>query len=432
LASKSKNAEFYFTSRALVIAVLELINSKLKQGMKIPAEMQQKYKVENDNGCSINYEQKISWMQLFIILEKEIHGLPQYNACVEAMQTDKEISKNLDTLIGTSTSRWRSTADQYIGGLLQKQVLGYFEKRQFDEKAFDDDFACLEDFFYSKTIATESISPLLNFVSESGLIQFNSNLRIRELTLTERGNLMDELSTIPFSSHTLQLGTKYIVEYDYLTKKIIGDFPIGITSELDVDVQGLINKLITALRLFKQGNVTNSFVKTQYKTDVPLGAKSYSGFSPDIRMLCGNIYELTESEIEELKKLWKRIELSKINTVALRRFNYSYSRENAEDKLIDMMISLEALFLKGEKTGTSSGIIISVACSVLNGKNQKQRKEIQKKIESAYNLRNKIVHGTEFERIKKDPKTGASHDLIQETVSNIENYLRESLRKMLD
>jgi hypothetical protein len=431
LASQARNKDLYCSTKALVIAVLELINNKLLQGMKIPAETKQRYIVENDNSCRIDYEQSISWAQLFVMLEKEIHNLPQYNACLKVMQADDMISKHLDTLVGTCASRWRFTADQSIGGLLKTQVLSFFEKRYFDEKIFDSDYACLEAFFYNQNIALISISPLINFSSEVDTIELNSGLRIRELTLVERGNLMDELRAMPFSGLLPQLGIKYVIECEYSAEKVLGDKPGGQNSKPEVDVQEIISKVITALRLLKPGNVIGTFVKSQYKQN-SLGGISYSGPFSDNRLLGGITYNLKKTELEEFQLLWEKIDNSAINTVALRRFNYSYARENAEDKLIDMMIALEALFLKGEKAGASSGLIISVACSVLNGKTTKERELIKEKINSAYNLRNKIVHGIEFDRFKKDSKTGVNYDIIHETAVEIENYLRDSIKKLLD
>ena len=117
--------------------------------------------------------------------------------------------------------------------------------------------------------------------------------------------------------------------------------------------------------------------------------------------------------------------------LAVRRFNLAYGRHNPEDKLIDIMIALEALFLKGEADGAPSGIIIAIACSTLIGKNQYDRKKIKDTLMKAYKLRNKIVHGSEFERIKTDSKTGSKVNVLAELILEVENYLRESIKKLL-
>jgi len=66
----------------------------------------------------------------------------------------------------------------------------------------------------------------------------------------------------------------------------------------------------------------------------------------------------------------------------------------------------------------NSGIIIAVACSTLLGKNQSDREKIRKTLTEAYHVRNCIVHGSEYERIKIDSITG----LIFKRLRNMKKY----------
>jgi hypothetical protein len=430
-STQVKNEEVYRSAKSLVVAVMELINCKIMEGMKIPYEIKQKYKVNNDNSCSFTYEPIISVWQLLFRMETEIHALPEYNKYVDAMRVDVEMSKHIDTLVGTWSSRCRFTAGQYIDSLLQKQILAWVERRGFDKTTFDNDYLALESFFYTQTIEMVSMSFLQNFVSEVPLVQLPPGLRIRELNLEERGNLVSETNAFPFSRHVVPLGTKYVIELEYSTKKVFGEGNPEQMPQPEVDAIDKINKVLIALRLFKTGAVKNSFIITRYKSYVPIGGTTFSGSFSDVPAF-GNTYTLKASELAEFSKFWEKIENSSMNTVALRRFSYSYGRENVEDKLIDLMIALEALFLQGEKAGASSGLIISIACSALIGKTKVEREQIRKRIDSAYNLRNKIVHGIEFNRFKKDKNTGANIDILQETATEIESYLRESLKRMQD
>lgn len=111
--------------------------------------------------------------------------------------------------------------------------------------------------------------------------------------------------------------------------------------------------------------------------------------------------------------------------LACKRFQHAYEERDTEDRLIDFMIALEALFLKGEKT-RQVGPIVSTACSVLLGKNELEREEIRRSLTKAYKLRNRIVHGSEYDDLFKD-----KNDMLP-FISEIEGYLRESIKKLLN
>jgi hypothetical protein len=110
--------------------------------------------------------------------------------------------------------------------------------------------------------------------------------------------------------------------------------------------------------------------------------------------------------------------------IALRRFENSYYDIEDEDKLLDYVIAFEALFTKGEKMGPKRDVI-SVACSMLLGKNQREREKIRVTLNDAYTIRNAIVHGADFrEKLKKGQFL---HDFVVE----VEDILRQSIKKLI-
>jgi len=96
------------------------------------------------------------------------------------------------------------------------------------------------------------------------------------------------------------------------------------------------------------------------------------------------------------------------------------------------MIAFEALFLKGERGVPSKGKLIAVACSTLLGKNEEEREEIKQTLVKAYSIRNCIVHGSEYPRMEQDDKGDVYVDTLPDLVSKVEDYLRESIIKLLD
>ena len=210
---------------------------------------------------------------------------------------------------------------------------------------------------------------------------------------------------------------------------------IEVENERGFDLHKAMQSIILSLRLLKGGIVFGSYVfQVLLSKKRQLTSWSYEEDHPrtDFRT-----YILNFEEVPRLKKLAKKIrhmDFSKRRSLdlACRRFQRAYEEKDAEDRLIDLMIAFEALFLKGEKGVPSKGKLIAVACSILLGKNEEERDEIKQTLVKAYSIRNSIVHGSEYSRIESDDKGEVYIDALPDLVSQVEDYLRESIKKLFD
>ena len=192
----------------------------------------------------------------------------------------------------------------------------------------------------------------------------------------------------------------------------------------------IMRNIVLGLRLLKGSYVSGSYIFyiLLAKKKRLFSAIEYSWDETQPLGPWESKYVLNFDEIPTLKRLVK--EIQRVNftkrkslRLACKRFQRTYEKGDAEDQLIDMMIAFEALFLKGEKAVTSASQVIAVACSALLGKSDEEREEIKSFLIRAYSIRNHIVHGAEY----KKPSIEMS-----EFVSKIEDYLRESIKKLLD
>ena len=185
-----------------------------------------------------------------------------------------------------------------------------------------------------------------------------------------------------------------------------------------------MRNIILAMRLLKKGYVSTSgifYILISERRQ--LETWSIEDRSTLADWLASGYY-LEFEEIPHLQKLVEMIqgldfEKRRGIGIACRRLEHTYEEKDIEGKLIDYMIAFEALFLKGKKAPVA-GQVIATACSVLLGTNEKEREEIRRSLTKAYALRNRIVHGREYEDQLKDIE-----------ISNIEDYLRESMKKFL-
>jgi hypothetical protein len=196
-------------------------------------------------------------------------------------------------------------------------------------------------------------------------------------------------------------------------------------------VHEIIRKIVLALRLFKGDYVSaDPFLSLLLNGERRLVGMSWDG-GPKPGAL-GRKYSLTFDEIPELKKIVEKllsIDFAKRRSLnlACKRFQRAYEEIDPEDQLIDLLIAFEALFLRGEKAGVSSGLIVATCCSALLGGSDEEREEISSLLSKAYSIRNSIVHGSEYQK----PIVYKEYDLIK-FVSRINEYLSEAIIRYLD
>ena len=191
--------------------------------------------------------------------------------------------------------------------------------------------------------------------------------------------------------------------------------------------------IIFALRLLREGYVSGSDVI--YFIETEKGNYRYSGsaFSKSPRKQeHKGTYPMYFEDFSPLKDLIYRIQQAKIEKrkhfqLAIKRFNRSFETTDIGDKLIDLIIAFEILFLKGKNVRAPTGVVIGVGCSMLLGENNKEREDINEVLVKAYSIRNKIVHGGEY----NDPIKADKEYSIYEFISKVEDYLRESIKKLL-
>jgi hypothetical protein len=216
---------------------------------------------------------------------------------------------------------------------------------------------------------------------------------------------------------------KYVIEYSIESK----DNSKAIAETKKKACQQ-IQDAITALRFLKAGYVeSNVILLITTKGTTKQTSLRAQKIIPTV-----SLYEpiyLRTDEISSLSRLIEKIsnldfERRKAFRIALRRFENSYYDTEDEDKLIDYIIAFEALFTKGKKMGSKRDVI-SIACSMLLGKNLGEREKIRETLNDAYIIRNAIVHGADFrEKLKKGQFL---HDFVVE----VEDILRRSIKKLI-
>jgi len=139
---------------------------------------------------------------------------------------------------------------------------------------------------------------------------------------------------------------------------------------------------------------------------------------------------LKKDEIEEFKDFSKKFQKSKLSIeVAVRRLNFVAQRAMLEDKLIDLMIGFESLYVPDTQGETTFRLSNNTA-TFLEGEPTK-RKELYWIMRSAYSLRGKIVHGGESTLPEQNKISSGKFLSKRDFIDLLEQKLRDSIRRFV-
>jgi len=390
-----KNKEFYESAKSFVVAAIQLLDTRLPR-------------IDTTKHTSPWYYIRSLWEQ--------IQNLPDYIACNRIMHNDPLLSKQIDCLVGSWHGAYHMTVFEYLGHLLSKQFANNYEKTAFSLERFNRSYLDLEQLLYEEKFPVIAHSPLHNFDSDVDSLELENGLCIRKIISKDKETPL----TKSVYDEKLRYGIlppKYIIEFKFETTKIVGPQNVSNNPPLSENEHEMINRVLTALRLFKSGRVGIHTVETIQVLDLPpiyshASGNSFNGHS------FGNTYFLSRQEIESFKQLWRVVNRANVNgleciKISIRRFHYAYERFNPEDKIIDYMIAFEALLFKEGETGELSHKLSTRAAKLLE-ETFDERVLTAKKMQAFYTARSKVVHG---EKIRVDANFAQT----------IEEYLRKSI-----
>jgi len=261
------------------------------------------------------------------------------------------------------------------------------------------------------------IALLGNFTSDTDELVFgydNRTLQIRRLT-------EEELADFLRVSHIETAPDIYKLAISLGNDRFWLDYYFEVEEATDIQAFNMMNKdmerVVLALRLYKEGAVGIDF----YAKKGISGILSSSSLTPR----SGRTYCLNKSEVPKfgdfyhkfVNEAWLLRESRKPLGIALSRFDDEYERKKLEDKIIDCLVGLEALYMQGETLGEFS-FKLALRTSALLSDNKEQRKEMFEKMKRCYKLRSDIVHGKKY-------------IVENEDVWFVEDILRESIKKFL-
>lgn len=428
-----QNKQFYDASKALTKVILETLARQEAPNSYLLSE-----NVWRKQGDISYIKQQINrpvWSMILHKAENEFTKTKEYDDFLEAINSDDKISRHIDTQVGTRLGSFRMEAKNFAI-LPAYEFLTDDGVKAFNRDSFDHFFFGMEKDILSDEVEYEGLTPLCGLKmddTELPLDAGTSIIRLGEKDILDFFNFGIKLGSSMGGYDHVHDVHEYAIKTSYKLPKTIGGQP----KLIDEDDKFLNNKIeqsiIDAFRIFKKGKLYPITTMKRGKGIFAMGT-SYS-FEKPVGHFMENKYMLSSDEAKEFSSFWKEksgANLPEKNfiSVAIRRFSQANERDNDEDKIIDLMISAEALFLSS--SGSFSGELkyrLSHRAAMYIENEVKRQKYVFNFMQKAYDVRSSIVHGSDPTLPKKADDT--QYESLKDFCDDIEQYLRISIKKVI-
>jgi hypothetical protein len=364
--------------------------------------------------------------------DKWLRSLPDYQTCVEYMKSDVLVGPHLDRLVGTSMSASRLEANNILWSLMYA-ILDNKGRLAFNEERFHGKWREWVDFFGADRIAFKMVAPLPYLVVSAFPLRLNNELVLDRLTDDEVtrcyqvGVIRPDSLQFPLIYGKVAVGIRRTMSLPKLIRRDdephespeVGDEGSFANRPLFRD-DLVIDDVLSALRLFKHAQIctaghagwTDSILLNASTSFRVLGKWPYGGN-----------YELSEDEVPHFLELWRLLEEGAARFgFSIHRYNLAFDRGLLADRIVDLVIAAEALFLSdlGKKDRGELRFRFALRAAKFIEHPTYGEQDIFRIMRQAYDARSAIVHGgtPEVTRLRdnQSPRLPIFIDTIEELV----------------
>ena len=274
---------------------------------------------------------------------------------------------------------------------------------EFDEAIFNGLYKRFEEKMYGKSYIM-ALCPLKKFYWGTDELILDDGIKIRGISHEELSFINKEMACNTLKNlDDIQFTIEYTYdENEFRKTQDADDWNWNAWQNATAICEKKFIEIVALLRLFKEGDFHNPLENFQ----VPFWGTVPKGIHfnlCDRRIPEDKNYILKREESEDFKEFYKkslRFSDDRRMFIVLERFNLAYEKKRFEDKIIDYVIAIEALF---GTTRNRIGMEIRLKSGFLVRDSKEEITEIYKFMRGVYNLRSKIVHG---DKIKIPLKIG--------------------------
>ena len=433
------HTEIEFTLRKFIRGVLPRLNEVLA---KLAPEWQIESKWKRGIDGHFRESSKRTRILWPTLSNEWLQSQPEYDLLIERLKSDDIVSSHLDRVVGTKMSR--SCID--AGGILNSLIYAMLDDEghlAFTDEHFDSKWSEFFGLFCADRIASKMVSPLPGMVVPSFPLQLSDEIVLDRLTdeevtrCTQLGVIRPSPPRFPLIYGEIAVGIRRTM---YLPKVIRGgNEPHEPPETWDEGSFGnrpiyqdqlVIDDVLSAFRLFKHTTIQTAGLVSWTDAIWLKGGSSYRVLG---RWPFGGGCELSECEVPLFLELWHLLEKwGKSFVFTIRRFNLAFDRHLLDDRIVDLVIAAESLFL-GDLDEKYRGELryrfALRAAKFIEHPNYGER-DVFRVMKGAYDARSAIVHGGSVSL--KDTRLPDDKSADLATFTNaIEEFVRLGIRKTL-
>jgi hypothetical protein len=373
-----------------------------------------------------------------------VHEFASWRAVLRAISEDPELERQFDHQVGTEhgSAHLRPWA-------LAMHVLPGPQDVDRAAEIFEVRYREFEEFLAADRLSFVAVWPVQGLSLETGLVALEESVELGQMSNTE---IVAALSTgilgmqpRGFGHETIFIVDDYLacLRYHYTLPKIVQDPVQGKYLGSEPEEFKMIDRIeetyeqATALLPSDFPLPTGRLqLAAQWMVHggswMPAG-ENY-GVTPNFRSSpYRRRHRLGEPGAAQLKSIWAQLLCPRAPEelrLAARRFGYRRERHRPQDRLVDVLVAAESLYLTGGTTELSYRLALNAARYCDPQALQMTRRQIFDLMKDAYGIRSSLVHGG-------SPKAGnlkVRGDLarLDEVIAAIEDVVRQGLMQALD
>lgn len=374
----------------------------------------------------------------------QMQTLPSYQAARDSILADPVLAPQMGQLLGPAgLGGIRLEVDDVLLSLVDAMFRDD-GTIVFEEDKYEARWKEIEEVLYSEKVIQVSVAPLPGFTVPLLPIELEEGLAIDKLTDAEikrcvRAGLLTPFAPgIPIIDPEGGVGIRWITHHEKIAFSKVQVTPpvssgtFGRRPALQAPM--LVDDIIMVLRLLKASELRCPGVVT-FRRGWRLAGMLQWNTRAVSRPSFGSCL-LDEKDVSLLTSLWRTLKGGLLEKArfrflgtALRRLNYSFDRSLPEDRLVDLLIGAESLFLHDATEPAERGELrfrLALRGAMFVAHPAYSRRQVYQVLSRAYAARSAIVHGGEA---RKTALPDAPDADLRRFVAAVEEILRLGLRR---
>lgn len=357
----------------------------------------------------------------------------------QAYAADPVLRDRVDTMIGAAGTRQARNFDWLLVQHVIEPMVLATATYKFDGTVFDRFFEAFDRGLASDQVHMVEFLPLNGFDSNEDVILLPDGLVLQRMTDRQMGAAIDQLAVPRMAGGSVN--SVRISRFDQWALTITRTYPVvaghadqqqAPTAPAFPTLGGPARRMVTALRLVYGGSVVITLPMLAQADDefpiIPSYTAIHSAFDSADNM---RPTLLMTDAIDQFRATYTalgspHVQADQSLQVAIRRLVLAGSRNTDSDRLIDLSVSAEALFIKRANLpkGTKGDKIAAGAASLLAAEPNLDGNNVEAFMKTMYKARNVEIHGDGQSYASPQLVSGSPATSLREMVDDAERIMR--------